>query len=444
MRFFVAELVAKTSNHQRYAYHTNCTGHCHYNCIVELPVYCIVELPEYPRYRKHRYRVHTVPVPGYQGTRYNCMPCPLVPIRHSPLNMVLHFIMKHDWTAWLDEPSKPLAVAGMELFVANPRSASSPAGFFLNPLNVVILVVLYFLSIPVLRTLCENYPMSAKEQETAWEVLYNEIKESREKRLKAAKTKEEKVTEKSVELGGLQKVTAKAKKSLDDLGSLEKFKLTAIRGFNGSASTAFKVVEACHNLILIIFSATVMLRATPLVIGWGQEHGLLAAYCDVDKSMWNNGGFGFWATVFYLSKYYEFVDTWLIVCKVDTRTGKRKTPSLLQTYHHAGIALTMYGSTVSQSAWIAWIVIINSTIHTLMYTYFLASTFGYKSPWAKYLTGLQLLQFLTCIAMTIGVHVLGEACDSEASRVTLAIIQFYAVGLIVLFGSFFQTKYKKE
>jgi len=275
----------------------------------------------------------------------------------------------------LDEPTQPLASTGSDLFTTNPRAASSPIGFFLSPSNVAVLVALYFASIPALRWLCENYPLSAKEQEAAWAKLHGGIKASRTKKLKSAKTDAER---------------KRAERNLADLGDFGQFKLTAIRGFNGSASTAFKYLAALHNLVLIVFSATVFLKATPLVFSWGREHGFLAAYCDKDKSMWNDGGFGYWATVFYLSKYYEFVDTWLIVCKTDGRTGRRAAPSLLQTYHHAGIALTMYGATISQGAWIAWVVVMNSAVHAIMYTYFLAATFGYRSPLARYLTGLQL------------------------------------------------------
>ena len=198
---------------------------------------------------------------------------------------------------------------------------------------MLVAVILYFLSIPALKWFCENIPMSEKEQEAAWGTLYKEITAARTKKVEGAKTPAQR---------------EKAQKDLDALGDFAAFKAQAARGFNGSKSAAFKWFTACHNLVLIVFSAAVMVKSTPLVLGWGSEHGWKAAYCDADKSMWNSGGFGFWASVFYLSKYYEFVDTWILVCKVDGRTGKRVVPSLLQTYHHAGIALTMYGSTVSQ------------------------------------------------------------------------------------------------
>ena len=172
---------------------------------------------------------------------------------------------------------------------------------------MLVAVILYFLSIPALKWFCENIPMSEKEQEAAWGTLYKEITAARTKKVEGAKTPAQR---------------EKAQKDLDALGDFAAFKAQAARGFNGSKSAAFKWFTACHNLVLIVVSAAVMIKSTPLVLGWG--------------------------SVFYLSKYYEFVDTWILVCKVDGRTGKRVVPSLLQTYHHAGIALTMYGSTVSQ------------------------------------------------------------------------------------------------
>jgi hypothetical protein len=101
----------------------------------------------------------------------------------------------------------------------------------------------------------------------------------------------------------------------------------------------------------------------------------------------------------------------------------------------------MWGSTVTQGAWITWVVVMNSTVHTIMYTYFLASVAGYKSPLASYLTSLQLAQFFTGVGATLATHALGD-CDTEASRFVLTLMQLYALGLIVLFGAFYQRKYK--
>jgi hypothetical protein len=62
-----------------------------------------------------------------------------------------------------------------------------------------------------------------------------------------------------------------------------------------------------------------------------ESAGLMPAYCDSVQNggaMWK-AGMGRLAFLFYLSKYYEFVDTIILVVK-------RKRVLLLQTYHHAG------------------------------------------------------------------------------------------------------------
>mmetsp|Transcript_36471 Transcript_36471/g.53465 ORF Transcript_36471/g.53465 Transcript_36471/m.53465 type:complete len:107 (+) Transcript_36471:119-439(+) len=106
----------------------------------------------------------------------------------------------------------------------------------------------------------------------------------------------------------------------------------------------------------------------------------------------------------------------------------------------------MWGAVVAHSAWILIVVLLNSFIHTLMYTYFFAKTLypDWHIAGAKYLTSAQIIQFFTGIAYTIPLLFLRTSCDSPASLVSVAFIQLYAVGLIVLFMSFASKKYKKK
>ena len=145
------------------------------------------------------------------------------------------------------------------------------------------------------------------------------------------------------------------------------------------------------------------------------------------------------ATIFYISKYYEFIDTWILVLK-------RKEPSFLQLYHHTGIVFTMWGGVASQSAWLFVVVLLNSFIHTLMYTYFLIKTISPKTEIksAKYLTSAQIVQFITGIVSTIPILVMGDRCDTESSRFMLACLHVYGYGLIALFVSFASRKYSKK
>lgn len=78
---------------------------------------------------------------------------------------------------------------------------------------------------------------------------------------------------------------------------------------------------------------------------------------DVGR-MWNEG-LAFWGWWFYLSKFYEVLDTFVIVAK-----GKRS--ATLQTYHHAGAMLCMWAGIRYMSPPIWMFVWVNSGIHTLM------------------------------------------------------------------------------
>lgn len=78
---------------------------------------------------------------------------------------------------------------------------------------------------------------------------------------------------------------------------------------------------------------------------------------DVGR-LWNEG-LAFWGWMFYISKFYEVIDTLIIIAK-----GKRS--ATLQTYHHAGAMLCMWAGIRYMSPPIWMFVFINSAIHAMM------------------------------------------------------------------------------
>ncbi|KAF2726336.1 hypothetical protein K431DRAFT_214132 [Polychaeton citri CBS 116435] len=108
---------------------------------------------------------------------------------------------------------------------------------------------------------------------------------------------------------------------------------------------------------------------------------------DVGR-LWNEG-LGFWGWWFYLSKFYEVLDTLVIVAK-----GKRS--ATLQTFHHAGAMLCVWAGIRYMSPPIWLFVFINSGIHTMMYTYFTLSALRIRVSQTvkRTLTTLQIVQFL--------------------------------------------------
>lgn len=91
------------------------------------------------------------------------------------------------------------------------------------------------------------------------------------------------------------------------------------------------------------------------------------------------------------------------------------------------------------------LMVLNSFIHTIMYTYYTLSTFGYQSPLKHYLTQAQLLQFFVGVGTTIRLYwPYNGAGINEAQQFSLIGIHAYTIVLIFLFGQFYVESYTKK
>lgn len=107
----------------------------------------------------------------------------------------------------------------------------------------------------------------------------------------------------------------------------------------------------------IMFNATSNTYASKNTLIHLAEDMLTPDSSDLGR-IWNEG-LAFWGWFFYLSKFYEVVDTMIILTK-----GKRS--STLQTYHHAGAMLCMWAGMRYMSPPIWMFCLVNSGIHTMM------------------------------------------------------------------------------
>lgn len=94
--------------------------------------------------------------------------------------------------------------------------------------------------------------------------------------------------------------------------------------------------------------------------------------------------------VFYIQKYWEFLDTFIFILRKSYRQV-----TFLHVYHHSSITVMVrlfLHAYPSGDNCIA--VLLNSFVHMLMYTHYLCSILGVKCWWRSYLTKLQLVQFV--------------------------------------------------
>ena len=214
---------------------------------------------------------------------------------------------------------------------------------------------------------------------------------------------------------------------------LSKTPVASFRDFIGiqADSGGLKAFVFLHNVALAVFSAWVMINTWPMLYNY-----LMVPY-KTEEVFWDSQ-IGYWAIIFYISKYYEFIDSWILVLK-------SKVPSFLQVYHHAGVVYAMYFACTSKANWIIYMVCLNSFIHTLMYTYYAVATVQRKNfftPYASILTTMQITQFIIGIVASAPSYF--DINCSEPVKTSLFFMHAYAIGLIKLFHDMAREKYKKK
>jgi GNS1/SUR4 family len=242
---------------------------------------------------------------------------------------------------------------------------------------------------------------------------------------------------------------------------VSKYALDWLCGALGTTGTsnAFRFFCILHNAALCIYSAWTASIALPLLVRTHTERGFWASFGDDNDEVWN-GGMGMTTYLFYLSKYYEFVDSYILIVK-------RRPVSWLQAYHHSGAVVSVWAGVVSRSPQAMWFTGMNSVVHTIMYAYyaFTAARMGHLVVFAKrWITRMQLSQFFIGIYAggplfwwAVGVDGImknvypvmpkGQSVPGYLNPAQQAVTfgtWLYLVGLIVLFSNFYSKTYASE
>jgi len=195
-------------------------------------------------------------------------------------------------------------------------------------------------------------------------------------------------------------------------------------------------VFCAHNILLAVFSMYIFW----LSLGPAREIYLASDTCHV---MWHQnhqmyqGALGDLVYYFYLSKYYEYVDTWIVMYR-----GRK--PQFLQTYHHIGAVVSMWLLYVAHNPFSITFVFANSFVHSVMYVYYAASCLLISFPFKNVITLLQLTQFVTGVSW--GIYY-SFACRSGLTRIVQTTLWFnvtYVVVLFFLFRDFYRKTYSKS
>ncbi|KAI8322762.1 fatty acid elongase [Martensiomyces pterosporus] len=200
-------------------------------------------------------------------------------------------------------------------------------------------------------------------------------------------------------------------------------------------SPIFKAFVILHNVALAAFSLWTLVSMASGLAANLRTYGWYEGICDLNFTMWNSTLFRF-SYYFYLSKYYEFIDTLIILFK-----GRRA--SLLQMYHHAGAVITMWAGCYYVAVPIAFFVIVNSAIHTWMYTFYALTAAGIRPPGKRLLTSSQIFQFVFGISICF-FYILYPGCENDRQKIAIYINLAYIFPLLGLFVSFFTRTYSSS
>ncbi|EUC66873.1 fatty acid elongase [Rhizoctonia solani AG-3 Rhs1AP] len=139
-----------------------------------------------------------------------------------------------------------------------------------------------------------------------------------------------------------------------------------------------------HNLYLTTGSGLLLLLMVEEVFPIWWKNGLFNAMCA--ESSWTPR-LEFYYMINYYIKYIELADTVFLVLK-------KKPLAFLHVFHHAATALLCFTQLNGRTS-VSWVpIILNLTVHVFMYYYYWATAGGRRIWWKKYLTTMQITQFV--------------------------------------------------
>ena len=139
----------------------------------------------------------------------------------------------------------------------------------------------------------------------------------------------------------------------------------------------------------------------------------------------------FW---FYMSKYYEYIDTFLIYMK-------GRNPIFLQKYHHVGAAICWYLCYEYNVDMIIFGTILNSGVHTVMYSYYLMTLLKWNVRTIRmYITSAQMIQLIT--GASYSAYYYYPPVETTWNYTIIMFFNLYIYGLLYLFGQFMMENYK--
>lgn len=188
------------------------------------------------------------------------------------------------------------------------------------------------------------------------------------------------------------------------------------------------------NLVLSLFSLFGVVRSWPHFLYVLRKHGVEYSICERDFAY---GVQGCWTWLFILSKVPELVDTLFVVLR------KQKL-IFLHWYHHSTVLIYCWYSSSNVNSTGRWFVVMNYTIHSVMYGYYACRALRFKIPkWVNiFITTGQISQMVVGIFVNTLAYFKknrGERCETTYENIYWSFFMYFTYFL--LFFQFFCNAY---
>eukprot|EP01012_Entosiphon_sulcatum_P011275 TRINITY_DN16791_c0_g1_i1.p1 TRINITY_DN16791_c0_g1~~TRINITY_DN16791_c0_g1_i1.p1 ORF type:complete len:254 (+),score=24.96 TRINITY_DN16791_c0_g1_i1:23-763(+) len=197
-----------------------------------------------------------------------------------------------------------------------------------------------------------------------------------------------------------------------------------------------KLITAGHNLILSVMSAALFAFASYSLVTDGPWLTWRDFLCLPSGNPVPPGKIRLSLYLFYVTKYWELIDTFL-------HLFKRGEVTFLHVYHHAVVIPYCWMLARSDLPYTIGFVIGNTLVHVFMYYYYFAVSLRLPVGWKKAITVLQISQFTVGVPCGLAYiwFTLSTPCWEPLTTACCCAFDF---SLLILFVRFHRNTYGKK
>ena len=203
---------------------------------------------------------------------------------------------------------------------------------------------------------------------------------------------------------------------------------------NPSFNPDTKFLSTVHNYILCAISFVMFVAAFFHLFSKNETGDAKGIFCTSPTTPLPRE-LHFWLYVYYLTKFYEYLDTVILVLN-------RRPLIFLHVYHHMIVPFMVWTWIRSDNILSAHGIIYNAGVHTLMYYYYASN--NRNLFFKRLVTQLQIIQFICSFILGFihfYYHFTTDGCNSFHAFLYAALIN---ASFLILFLNFFRSTYGKK